>query len=394
MIAFSTLAHHPRLVGEALVRLTQIRGERAEKALLTRLQEIEAELAGAVVAHYPPEDLERLRSLIAAGVLRGGSSAARRAVVQGALARLRSDGSGDRLIELRTVDLSGEPDLVDALLRALHELRRGSSWGWCCGATPRPSPRSCRPCPPPPRPWFAAACRSWPGASRASPSAWRRRRRSPPSTPPPLRARAAEAVPAAAPPRRMEGDLQLFGLPNLLQSLAQSALSGTLALKDAHGATLATLELRGGALAACSTPRLAGETAFYQLLERPLATAFLFAGRDSAAPPPATAAPAREILPLLMEGMRRYDEYERARALVPDATVLLPTGVRPTAPPGESDGAFVRELWGRLKNGGTAAACEEAVPADGYRIRTLLAHWLQEGAVAVSQFADSMEASR
>ena len=95
-----------------------------------------------------------------------------------------------------------------------------------------------------------------------------------------------------------------------------------------------------------------------------------------------------------MEGMRRYDEYERARALVPDATVLLPTGVRPTAPPGESDGAFVRELWGRLKNGGTAAACEEAVAADGYRIRTLLAHWLQEGAVAVSQFTDPTEVPR
>jgi hypothetical protein len=85
--------------------------------------------------------------------------------------------------------------------------------------------------------------------------------------------------------------------------------------------------------------------------------------------------------------MRRYDEYGRARALVPDAAVLVPTGVRPTSPPGETDGAFVRELWGRVKGGDTAAACEEALAADAYRVRTLLAHWLAEGATAVSQFA-------
>ena len=37
--------------------------------------------------------------------------------------------------------------------------------------------------------------------------------------------------------------------------------------------------------------------------------------------------------------------------------------------------------------GDTAAACEEALAADAYRVRTLLAHWLAEGAAAVSQFA-------
>jgi Domain of unknown function (DUF4388) len=387
VIAFSALAHHPRLVGEALVRLTQIRGERAEKSLLARLQEVETELEGAVVAHCPPEDLERLRSLIAAGVLRGGSPAARRAVVQGALARLRSAGSGDRLIELRTVDLSGEPDLVDALLRALHDLAPRKLLGMVLRRNAEALTQLVQALSATPAPQVRRSLQELAGRFPGEPFGMEASKvlsafdaaAAPGARP--------EAAPASAPPRRMEGDLQLFGLPNLLQSLAQSALSGTLALKDAHGGTVATLELRGGALAACSTPRLAGETAFYQLLERPLATAFLFAGRDAAAPPPAAAAPAREILPLLMEGMRRYDEYERARALVPDATVLLPTGVRPTAPPGESDGAFVRELWGRLKNGVTAAACEEAVAADGYRIRTLLAHWLQEGAVAVSQFA-------
>jgi hypothetical protein len=94
----------------------------------------------------------------------------------------------------------------------------------------------------------------------------------------------------------------------------------------------------------------------------------------------------RGVLGMLMEGMRRHDEYRRARALVPDSTALVPTGTRPTSLPGETDGVFVRELWGQVKGGVTAEACERALAVDAYRVRALLAHWLAEGAVAVSEF--------
>jgi hypothetical protein len=184
----------------------------------------------------------------------------------------------------------------------------------------------------------------------------------------------------------MEGDLRLFGLPNLLQTLAQNELSGTLTLRDAQGATAALLELHKGELTFCSSGRLQGEAAFYQLLERPKAASFALDGGEAARRQGAGAMAPRGILGLLMEGMRRYDEYERARALVPDPTVLVPTGTRPSSPPGETDGAFVRDLWSQLKSGATAAACEEALAGDAYRVRTLLAHWLAEGAVEISQF--------
>lgn len=388
-VHFSQLVHHPRLASEALLRLTQIRHERAEATLVARLQEIEAALASGTAA-IPLDDLERMRSLIAAGLLRGGSPAARRAVIQSAVGRLRHAGASDRLAELRTVDLSGEPDLVDDLLQVLRThlprkllgvvLRRNAEAlteiVQALSSTPAPLARRA----------LEEVAEQFPGepfgieASKV------------------LAAFDAAAAPGARPaagpgggpgaaPRRLEGDLQLFGLPNLLQSLAQGALSGTLTLKDRQGATAGVLEIRDGALLGCSTARLAGEAAFFQLLERPLAAAFQFVDGDPAARRPATAAAPREILPLLLEGMRRYDEYGRARALVPDAAVLVPTGVRPTSLAGETDGAFVRELWGRVKGGDTAAACEEALAADAYRVRTLLAHWLAEGAAAVSQFA-------
>ncbi len=385
VIQFSELAHHPRLVGEAVVRLGQIRNERAEKALLGRLQEVEAELDGAVVAHHPAEDLERLRSLIAAGLLRNGSPAARRTVVQSALGRLRHAGSGDRLAELRGVDLSSEPALLNGLLQSLRALLPRKVLGvvmrrnaeiltqvvQALAATPAPLVRH----------GLQELVEQFPGepfgmeASKALAG----------FDAAPAPGALPEAAPAAAapPPRRMEGDLQLFGLPNLLQSLAQSGLTGTLTLKDGQGATAARLELRAGTLAGCSAAHLQGETAFYQLLERPLATSFLFVGGDAAPRETQAGGGTREILPLLMEGMRRLDEYDRARALIPDPTVLVATGVRPTTPAGETDGAFVRELWSRVKAGATAAACEEALAADGYRVRTLLSHWLEEGAVRV-----------
>ena len=392
VVHFSQLVHHPRLVGEALLRLTQIRHERAEQALLARLQEIEAGLEGGTAAAIPRDDLERLRSLIAVGLLRGGSPAARRAVVQSAIGRLRHAGVADRLAELRTVDLSSEPNLVDGLLQALHALLPRKLLGvvlrrnaevlteivQALSATPAPLVRRA----------LEEVVEQFPGEPfgiEASKALTAFEAAATPGARP-------EGGPGAAPPpapRRMEGDLRLFGLPNLLQSLAQGALSGTLTLKDRQGATAGALELRDGALIGCSTARLAGETAFFQLLERPLATTFQFIDSDPAARRPATAAAPQEILPLLLEGMRRCDEYSRARALVPDTTVLVPTGVRPTTPRGETDGAFVRELWGRVKGGDTAAACEEALPADAYRIRTLLAHWLAEGAVAVSLFPPS-----
>jgi hypothetical protein len=166
--------------------------------------------------------------------------------------------------------------------------------------------------------------------------------------------------------------------------LAQSELSGILTLRDARGATVAVIELRKGALTYCATGRLQGETAFYQLLERQAATSFALEGGEAPAREGGGAMAPREIIGMLIEGMRRLDEYERARALVPDPAVLVPTGTRPSSLPGETDGAFVRDLWGLVKSGATAAACEETLAADGYRVRTLLAHWLTGGAVELS----------
>jgi hypothetical protein len=153
---------------------------------------------------------------------------------------------------------------------------------------------------------------------------------------------------------------------------------------------VAALELERGGLADCAAGRLHGDAAFYQLLEKTSPSSFAFLGRDASAPrTDGGGGSPRPILGLLMEAMRRFDEYQRARAVVPDTMVLAPTGRRPTSLPEETDGSFVRDLWSRVKAGADADACEEALVVDAYRVRTLLAHWLAEGALAVSPPAAS-----
>jgi hypothetical protein len=307
-----------------------------------------------------------------------------------ALRRLHETGDTDRVAELRTADLSAEPILVDELLHVLRDglprkllgvtVRRktGSLTQIIEGLSSTPTAAVRRALMEtaerfPREPFGLEASKVLAGFD--APRAPERPEAGPESA----------AAPAPA-PQGMEGDLKIFGLPNLLQSLGQNEVTGTLTLRDRRGTPVGVLDLRAGELAFCSTGRLQGAEAFYQLLERPLATSFQLTSGD----PPRREARAgeaqRPLVAMLLEGMRRYDEYERACALVPDTAVLVPTGTRPTSVPGETDGVFVRNLWSQVKGGATAAACEEALATDAYRVRALLAHWLAEGAVEASRF--------
>lgn len=390
VLAFSELGHHPRVVGEAVTRLGQIPHERAEGALLARFREVEAGIESGGLPEVGLEDLERLRALLTTLLLRGGSDTARRALVQAALRRLREAGDGGALAELRKVDLSRDPDLVDELLQVLRDALPRKLLGVTLRRNDEIITRVVQGLSSTPTAPVLRLLEELAGGYPREPFGLEASRvlaalGAPPA--PDARPEAApDAGPAAPAAQRMEGDLRLFGLPNLLQSLAQNELSGILTLRDDRGATVAVLELRKGELVYCSTSRLQGEQAFYQILERQVATSFLLEGGERGSRTGgAGAMEPRGILRLLMEGMRRHDEYQRARALVPDPAVLVPAGPKPTSLPGETDGVFMRDLWTQVKGGATAAACEETLPADAYRVRTLLAHWLAEGAVTARQ---------
>src|SRR4029453_11783684 len=128
--------------------------------------------------------------------------------------------------------------------------------------------------------------------------------------------------------------------------------------------------------------RLKLPDAFYQLLESPVPGTFEFARQPAEA---ITVERSSDVMALLMEGMRRYDELQRARALVPDNAYLRLTGARPAPFAEESDGAFIRDVWTRVKDGATPREIEVTVAADDYRLRALLGHWMTQGALEIRE---------
>ncbi|HWZ85426.1 MAG TPA: DUF4388 domain-containing protein, partial [Thermoanaerobaculia bacterium] len=202
--------------------------------------------------------------------------------------------------------------------------------------------------------------------------------------PKPAEPQPADAAQAAAPDlpaASLQGDLEIFGLPALLQSLAESSASGSLTLKGPKGGDVfASLTLRAGKLSEIRRGHLKGDDAFYQLLERPLPGQFSFV---KGSPPETPGVAPREILPLTLEAMRRYDEFQESSALVPDTVVLERTKVAATPLPGETDGSFLQALWERASQGATPLDCEAAVASDAYRIRRALAHWVEQGALQI-----------
>jgi hypothetical protein len=178
---------------------------------------------------------------------------------------------------------------------------------------------------------------------------------------------------------RESGELGVFGLPSLLQSLSEKRTGGTLTLRDAEGAVTATLGLEGGRVRSCQAGRLQSEEAFFQLLEKPFAGTYSLSGRSSEGE--SSPSGFLDLASVTAEGIRRYGGLQAARALVPDDASLEATGASPTTVPREPDYALVVTLWEKACAGVTPRQCEAEIPADSFRIRRALAHWVEEGAL-------------
>jgi hypothetical protein len=179
------------------------------------------------------------------------------------------------------------------------------------------------------------------------------------------------------------GDLDVFGLPALLHTLADLRQTGTLTISDAAGQKVATVRYEKGRLAGARFGELAGTSAFYALLER------LFPGRFSFVPDqqPSPNFEPTEVLPLLLEGLRRQDELRRLEALVPrDALLLAKVKGSPPAVAVETDSALLGTLWGVVNNGAAVGDCERLAAVDPYRVWATLAAWLESGAISVALF--------
>lgn len=196
------------------------------------------------------------------------------------------------------------------------------------------------------------------------------------------------AATTAATAAALSGDLALFGLPSLMQNLADSRLSGILTLKNKAGEAIGTITLENGKIRSSSTRNLSGVDAVYQLLQKPLAGTFQFIqpeenqliGKDDLNAKDGAEEPL-ELIPILLEGMRRYDELQASCAVVPDNATFATTDTEPTPHEEEQDENLVKTIWANVSSGATALECESNLAVDSYRVRRLLAHWVEQNAL-------------
>jgi len=380
---------------EAVAALGQHKDEKAEIGLAQLMNDIEAMLIKPEGAPYDAKELRALLDRAAATLARLPSRPARRTLIEHAAKKQVPLGDTmSRLAELGSQNLSDDNATVDQILELVKASLPFKVLGLtlrqndqslvhlvdALSGTPTPAVRKA----------FDEIIAKFPDkdAARAATraiQAWDK----PPATGPAPSSSTSGSFPSVmspsvvsdGPAASLQGDLDVFGLPALLQSLAESSASGMLTLREARGgAVFASVTLREGKLEEIKRGRLTGEDAFYQLFEKPTPGQFAFI---KGAPPAAPGSTARAILPLTLEAMRRYDELQETAALVPDTMFLVATAQKPTAHPGEKDGSFLQALWERVRQGGTPLDFESVVASDSYRIRRMLAHWVEQGALKV-----------
>jgi hypothetical protein len=371
----SKLDQPPILVKDVIRTLGSLEHPATERILLNRLREFE----NAALRQQPSTDgnpdpiLEHLDNLCSALAARRTPNALSDVARHGLREEPALGDAPARLDALGTQDLSASKELVERLVRTLRERLPKKIFGLvvqkrenlihlirALAGTPVPSVVSV----------FEEIVSAYPNQDLAAEaakalaslkSAGQRQETSAPS---------------------LTGDLELFGMPNLFQSLSDSTLTGTLTLRDERGRSCGTVRFREGKIRGCEYTHLKGEDALYQLFEKPEARKFLF--HSEPVPAEAPAGELIEVVPMLLEAMRRHDELQQARALVPDGVQIRTTGTKPKRLEEEEDLKLTQAVWAKIVMGSTPEQCEAQIAADAYRIRRLLAYWVEGGALQLS----------
>jgi hypothetical protein len=365
------------LIREAISHLGQMHHGTEEQLLVDLLEELQRKLLETGAAGPESAKFQSLLDRVVSVLAKYGTAGARRAAVNHGLSRREEYGDTlARLSYLAGEDLSGDEESVGRLLGALKTRIPVKLLGMFIHRDARD-----------PLPLIKALSST---ASPAVRSALERIARDFPqqefgrAASKALRSFDSDNKEVEVPAERLLGDLELFGLPDLLQQFARSRLTGTLTLKDRRGETVGTISIRRGQLMDCSTGLLEGRAAVYQLLASPVHGTFVFMRRKSLGTrEEPDEPPGEDVMPLIQEGTRRHDELQRACALVPDGSRFKPTGTEPMPQPDEVDTALFRRIWDRVRAGASAEECEASSPADAYRIRLLLARWVEDAILVV-----------
>jgi len=363
---------HPFMVTkEAVGALALLTLKQVEKVLFERLTDFEQQaLAGS--STYTAEETEEILDRTCAALAKLGRPKAVRRVIDHAFRTdARLGETLPRLAHLGACNLNRDPDRVKKLLESLRGMLPAKLLGIVVGRRVREAAHLVRALSGTPEPevhrLFEEIIERFPDleiAEQAREALARSR---------------AGSSPESKATKSFSGDLELFALPNLLQSMADSEQTGRLTLTEPNGSDRAVFHLQKGKIVRCEVGRLRGVDAVCQLFERPKPGTFRFEhiSKDEVA---AQEQKPLDIMSTIMEAMRRDDEFQRDRALVPDGSSLKPAEGKPTMPKGESDKALAQSVWREAARGTAPESCE-GVNGDAYRVRRLFVHWLESGAL-------------
>lgn len=364
------------VIKEAIMAICAIRGAQATRLLLERLGDLENVLLRGDESRGPLAESYKAVDRVIAGLAKSATPEALRRVVRHGL---RSEPMlGDtraRISCLAQADLSAAPDAVDALIAAIRaELPGvlGRVIGKPANAAPLIQTLASTDTAPV-RALLGEISSRYQRVDLGAVADTTRQQLDTPGT--------RSDVPPVK-PLPAGGELRPFGLPELLQSLAQGKASGVLAVADAERRGRGRLVFRAGRIldAECSTLR--DDEAVFDLVEHPDAGWYTFAAQQAT-----NGNLGADITPLLVEGLRRHDGLGRARVLVPDNATYKHAGPRPTPYSEERDPALMKEVWRRTVSGRTVRSWESELPADAFRVRSLIVHWLIEGAIEQAEAA-------
>ena len=363
------------LIKEAVIPLGHLKSDAAVKVLTMRLAELEAMLVRKDISLYPIDEMQKVLDRITAALGRIATPSALLTVARhGMKPNPLLGDTRARLSALAQHDLSFDEQTVDILLNAIRDDLPTKILGRVLPSRQPPplrliealsSTRAERV-----EVLFAEIAEKFTGeeVGRAAAAALYNL------------TNAAQATAAQKTAPTLTGDLDFFGLPSLLQSLADQQATGIVTLTARRtGQTAGKLLFVSGKFTDAQAGHLRGVDALYQMLECPITGTFAFV------PQPATAVKSKnephDVMGLLFEGIRRHDEYRQLMLFVPDDVTLRATAVKPTPDPEETDPAIVRDVWVKAASGARIADWEQQIAADVFRIRRLVARWLEEGAL-------------
>lgn len=374
----SAVGQNIYVVKEAATALGQIRSEASVKLLTTRLAEFEALLLRNDT-QYPVAEVQKLLDRIAIALGSIGTTAALLTLARhGMRANPLLGDTRARLASLFQYDLSFDEATMTALVKALRDEIPGKLLGRllpkkqdgtvrlieALSGTRQPATEEL----------FKEIAQRFPDQDVGKAAAtvlekWGS-------------LKAAAATKANEPVATLAGELEFFGLPSIMQSLAEMRATGMLTLSTKQKQAASKLVVLEGKFINAQTGQTRGADALYEVLEHPIMGTFAFVPY----PPDRVKSDLEPIdmTGLLLEGMRRSDELQRMKALVPDQTTFSKTGMKPPPLAEEKDPALIRDVWMKAVSGAPVGEWERQLATDAYRVRRLVTHWLEQGALTAN----------